>query len=286
MTRIAYVNGRYVSHRDAAVHIEDRGYQFADGVYEVCGIVGGRIVDEALHLDRLQRSLAELRIRMPVALPALKVVLREVVRRNRLGDGRIYLQVTRGRARRDHAFPAQGVDPSIVVTAAHSDRPRLERALADGVAVATMSDERWARRDIKSVSLLPNVLAKQAARERGAYEAWLVDGDGVITEGASTNAWIVDAEGTLRTHPLGPRILGGITRRVLTDVIVAEHISFAERPFTVAEAHAAREAFATASSAVLLPVVQIDDRPVGDGRPGPLGRRLRAAYDRFSIRTG
>jgi D-alanine transaminase len=195
MSRTAYVNGRYLPWREAAVHIEDRGYQFSDGVYEVCEVRGGRLIDERLHLARLERSLSELRIAMPMSLKALGIVMREVIRRNRVGDGIIYLQITRGVARRDHAFPAAGTVPSVVVTARNLDLAGNERIAADGVAVVTVPDNRWERVDIKSVSLLPNVLAKQAAREAGAKEAWFVDRKGFVTEGSSTNAWIVTRQG-------------------------------------------------------------------------------------------
>src|SRR6266576_1384061 len=183
MSRIAYVNGRYLGRRDAMVHVEDRGYQFADGVYEVCEVRGGRIVDERRHMARLKRSLDELRIDMPMSQAALAVVLRECIRRNRVRDGILYLQITRGVARRDHGFPPPGTRPSIVVTAHGIDLAANERIAAEGVGVVTVPDNRWQRVDIKSISLLPNVLAKQAAREKGAKEAWFVDRDGHITEG-------------------------------------------------------------------------------------------------------
>ena len=188
MSRIAYVNGRYRPHRDAMVHIEDRGYQFADGVYEVCEVRDARLVDERRHMERLQRSLGELRIALPMTLPALSVILHETVRRNRVADGLVYMQITRGVARRDFGFPQAGTAPSVVVTARALDRARGDQEAAKGISVVTVPDLRWGRVDIKSVALLPNVLAKQAAREQGAREAWLVDHDGFVTEGASSNA--------------------------------------------------------------------------------------------------
>src|ERR1700716_2142994 len=191
MSRIVYVNGRYLPRRNAMVHVEDRGYQFSDGVYEVCEVRAGRMVDERRHMARLQRSLGELRMGMPMSAAALGLVMRETIRRNRVRDGIVYLQITRGVARRDHAFPAAGTMPSIVVTARSLDVAANERTAAEGIAVITVPDNRWARVDIKAVALLPNVLAKQAARERGAREAWFVNAQGRITEGASTNAWIV-----------------------------------------------------------------------------------------------
>lgn len=278
MSRIAYVNGRYILHAEAAVHIEDRGYQFADGVYEVCGIREGKLMDERLHLERLERSLNELRIEAPMSLAALRLVIREVVRRNHVLDGLVYLQVTRGVAPRDHPFPATPVPPSIVITAKRFNAARIAAAVEKGVAVVTMPDIRWARRDIKSVSLLPNILAKQAARETGAYEAWLVDPDGFVTEGSSTNAWIVDGEGRLVTRPASADILNGVTRLVLIKAARAEGIEVVERAFTPEEAKAAREAFISASSAILIPVTQIDGEPVGNAAPGSLSLRLREAY--------
>lgn len=280
MSRIAYVNGRYLRHAEASVHIEDRGYQFADGIYEVCGVRGGKLMDEKLHLERLQRSLRELRMDMPLSLSALKVILREVVRRNRISNGMVYFQVTRGVAPRDHPFPADA-QASLVVTAKRLNEARVAASVAKGVEVTTMPDQRWARRDIKSVALLPNILAKQTAREAGAYEAWLVDAEGFVTEGASTNAWIVDREGRLITRPEGPDILSGVTRRVLLQAARAEGIEVVERPFTPEEAKSAREAFISASSAIIIPVVRIDGHPVGNAAPGSTTRRLREAYGRF-----
>jgi D-alanine transaminase len=277
MSRIAYVNGRYVPHADAAVHIEDRGYQLADGVYEVCEIAGGRLIDERLHLARLDRSLRELRIRWPMPPAAIGVVMREVVRRNRVADGLVYLQVTRGVARRDHAFPAAAVPPSLVVTARSLPLAPREARARTGVSVITLPETRWARVDIKSVGLLPNVLAKQQARDAGAFEAWFVDGDGYVTEGASTNAWIVTAGGALVTRPADNAILRGVMRTVVVNVAQAVGTPLEERRFTVAEALAAREAFLTSSTAAVTPIVKIDGANVGNGVPGPVAARLRSA---------
>ncbi len=276
MSRIAYVAGQYLSHRQAAVHIEDRGFQFADGVYEVIAVNGGRLVDEAPHLTRLHRSLAELRIAPPIGDAALKIVIREIVRRNGVNTGIVYLQITRGAAPREHAFP-KAAKPTLVVTARRS-RPPDPRLGRDGIAIITIPDIRWQRCDIKSVALVANVLGKQAARERGAYEAWLVDRIGQVTEGTSTNAWIVTADDTVVTRAADTAILNGVTRLAILDIIRREGYRLVERPFTVAEAKAAREAFLTSTTADLLPVVRIDDSPVGEGRPGPLGEKLRAAY--------
>jgi D-alanine transaminase len=282
LSRIAYVNGRYLPRRDAMVHIEDRGYQFSDGVYEVCEVRGGRLIDERRHLERLARSLGELRIPMPMPRAALGVVMRECVRRNRVCDGIVYLQVTRGVARRDHGFPPPGTAPALVVTARSIDAAANDLAAAEGVAVVTVPDDRWGRVDIKSVALLPNVLAKQAARERGAKEAWFVDRDGRVTEGSSSNAWIVTRDGTLVTRQADHGILRGITRSVLIDAIRAQGLTLEERPFTVEEAYGAREAFLTSASMIVMPVVRIDERPVGNGAPGSIATALRAGFHRHA----
>jgi D-alanine transaminase len=282
MSRIAYVNGRYLPPSGAKVAIEDRGFQFADGVYEVCEVREGRLIDEHRHMARLDRSLGELRIARPMSPAALGIVLREAIRRNRVRDGIVYVQVTRGVARRDFPFPSADTRPSLVVTARSSDLERLEQIAAEGISVITVPDLRWRRVDIKSVALLPNVLAKQSAREQGAREAWLVDGQGRITEGASSNAWIVSRDGKLITHPLGQDILPGITRSVVIDVIKAQGLPFEERSFTVEEAQAAREAFITSASQIVLPVVSINGRPVGNGAPGFISAALRRDYHRHA----
>lgn len=282
MSRIAYVNGRYLPRSDAKVAVEDRGYQFADGVYEVCEVRGGRLVDERRHMARLDRSLCELHIMRPMSPAALGVVVRETIRRNRVRDGIVYVQVTRGVARRDFPFPAASTKPSLVVTARNHDLERLEQVATDGIAVVTVPDIRWRRVDIKSVALLPNVLAKQAAREQGAREAWLVDAEGRVTEGASSNAWIVSRDGKLITHPLGHEVLSGITRSVVIDMIKAQGLVFEERRFTVEEAYAAREAFVTSASQIVLPVVSIDGRSVGNGAPGLIAAALRRDYHRHA----
>jgi D-alanine transaminase len=281
MSRYAYVNGRYLPMHDAKVHIEDRGYQFSDGVYEVCEVRGGRLIDERRHLARLARSLGELRIRAPMSPKALGVVLREVVAKNRIGYGIVYLQITRGVARRDHAFPAPEVPPSLVVTARALNKTRNEALAAKGIAVISMPDNRWGRVDIKSIGLLPNVLARQAAIEQGAREAWFVDRAGAVTEGASTNAWIVSHTGTVVTRPADHAILRGITRTVLFEVIKAQGLAVEERAFTLAEAYAAREAFVTAATQIVLPVVRIDGHVIGDGNPGPVATALRRAFHGF-----
>lgn len=285
MSRIAYVNGRYLPRLEAAVSVEDRGFQFADGVYEVCEVRGGRLIDERRHMARLDRSLNELRIARPMSPAALAMVLRETIRRNRVRDGIVYLQVTRGAAPRDFPFPAADTPPTIVVTARSSDLTRREQAAADGIAVVTMPDLRWQRVDIKSVALLPNVLAKQAARDQGGREAWLLDAHGLVTEGASSNAWIVSRDGVLITRPLGNDILPGITRSVVLDLIKAQGLGFEERAFTVEEAYAAREAFVTSASQIVQPVVRIDGRPVGNGAPGLVASALRRDYHRYAEKS-
>lgn len=282
MSRIAYVNGQYRDMRDANVNIEDRGYQFSDGVYEVCEIRGGKVVDMPRHLTRLQRSLRELRIDMPMPLAALEIVIHETVRRNRVTYGIVYLQVTRGVARRDHAFPVKPVKPAVVVTARSLNFQKNQETAAKGIGVITVPENRWPRVDIKSVSLLPNVLAKQQARENNAYEAWYVDGDGHVTEGSSSNAWIVTRDGRVVTRSAESVILAGITRSVLTEVLAALQIKLEERPFTPAEAYEAAEAFVTASSQIVMPVVRIDGRNIGDGKPGSISMRLREEFHRYS----
>lgn len=278
MSRVAYVNGAYVRQRDASVHVEDRGFQFADGVYEVWSVQDGRLLDADGHFARLDRSLGELQIHAPMSRLALEAVLAETIRRNRVRFGIVYLQVTRGAAPRDHAFPPSEVRPSVVVTARPIDRRALDARVQAGVAVITAPDIRWGRCDIKSVSLLPNVLAKQSAREAGAYEAWLVDKEGRVTEGASTTAWIVDANGRLRTRSLGFDILPGVTRATLLRVAQERQMPVFEEAFTVAEAKRALEAFMSSASGVVVPVVSIDGVQIGDGAPGPITLALRAAY--------
>ncbi len=284
MSRIAYVNGRYLPHRDAVVHIEDRGYQFADGCYEVIAIRDGAFVDEDLHLQRLHRSLDALEIVPPMSDAALKTVIGEVVRRNRVDEGFVYLQVTRGTAPRDFAFP-QGVRPNLVMTARR--RPLADpKLLSKGIKVITIPDIRWARPDIKSVSLLPNALGKEQAKRAGAYEAWQVDHDGNVTEGTSSNAWIVTAGGEVVTHAADHAILNGVTRLGLIRVVAEAGLRLVERRFSVAEAKAASEALLTSSTNFVLPVVQIDDVLIGAGKPGPLAKKLAAAYAAYAAAGG
>tara|TARA_Y100000588_G_scaffold44461_1_gene42156 strand:- start:147 stop:1010 length:864 start_codon:yes stop_codon:yes gene_type:complete len=276
MARYAYVNGRYVTHGDAAVHIEDRGFQFADGVYEVVPIVNSRMVDTGPHLDRLQRSLSELTIAMPLSRKVLELVMDELIARNGVNEGLIYMQVTRGVSPRDHKFPS-GVRPSIVMT---TKRVRFltQKKLSDGVKVITIPDIRWTRCDIKTVALLPNCMGKTEAAAAGAYEAWQVDGDGMVTEGTSSNAWIVTHDDKLVTRPAGHEILRGVTRQTLLRIAAEAGLTFEERPFSVEEAKSARETFLSSATSFVTPVVELDEVTIGDGTPGPLSRRLQGWY--------
>lgn len=278
MSRVAYVNGSYQPHGQAVIHVEDRGFQFADGVYEVWSVFDGRLADFDGHMTRLHRSLNELRIDIPMSVGSLTQVLKETVRRNRVRNGIVYLQVTRGTARRDHPFPSPDTPPSVIVTSRSISAAKAEALAAKGVAVVTQPDIRWGRCDIKTVGLLANVLAKQAARERGAYEAWMVDEMGLVTEGSSTNAWIVDKHGKLRTRDTQANILKGITRTAIMDLVASEGLDLDERPFSVDEAKEAKEAFFTAAGAFVMPAVSIDGVKIGDGKPGPITTKLRTLY--------
>lgn len=278
MSRIAYVNGAYRQLSEAGVSVEDRGFQFADAVYEVWGVRDGCLLDEPGHFVRLRRTLDALRIAPPMAEAALRVVLMETIRRNRVRDGIVYLQISRGAAPRDHLFPGSNVRPTIVVTAKPLNRRVLDGRAREGVAAITLPDTRWARCDLKTVGLLPNVLARQSAKEKGAFEAWFVDDDGFVTEGTASNAWILDANGKLRTRDLSERILHGVTRAALLERARERQIPVLEQAFTVEEALAAREAFLTSASNAAVPIVSIDGKPVGDGKPGPIAGALRDAY--------
>jgi D-alanine transaminase len=286
LSRIAYVNGRYVPHAHASVHIEDRGFQFADGVYEVCEVRAGKLVDERRHMERLVRSLSELKIAMPMTLKSLGVVLRETIARNRVQDGLVYLQITRGVARRDFAFPAAGTKPSMVVIARAKDRSKIESAAQAGIAVVTTKDNRWDRVDIKTVGLLPNALASQYAKEQGAGEAWLIDRDGFVTEGSHSNAWIVTAGNKIVTRPAEHGILRGITRAVIFEVAKKHGYHIEERPFTLKEALAAKEAFNTSATQIVMPVVKIDCKAVGNGNPGEVATALRERFYEIAEITG
>jgi D-alanine transaminase len=278
MSRVAYVNGRYVRHAEAGVSIDDRAFLFSDGIYEVIEVFDGALFDARGHFDRLARSARELRLDLPMGEAALTCVLREVVARNRVRFGHVYLQVTRGSARREHFFPAAGTPATLVVTARRHDPAASDARARKGIDVITLPDIRWRRPDIKTVSLLPNVLAKQQAKEAGAYEAWLIDPDGSVREGASSNAWIVDGEGALVTHPADSSILSGITRARVLKLARAKGLRVVERAFTVAETYGAREAFISGATMLVMPVVRIDGREVCGGAPGPVALGLRAVF--------
>lgn len=278
MTRVIYVNGRYLPYAEAHVHAEDRGFQFADAVYEVCEVNAGRLVDETRHMHRLARSLKELKIPAPMTSGAWSVVLRETIRRNRVLNGLVYLQVSRGAGRRDFYFPPAEVTPTVVCLARSIAAAKGAAAARQGIGVKTMPDIRWGRCDIKTVMLLPAVLAKQAALAEAAREAWLVDARGYVTEGASSNAWIVDRDGRLITRQIDNAILRGVTRTTLLDLLERQGLKLVERAFTVEEAKAAREAFVTSATNVVMPVVSIDGKPVGNGFPGLLTLKLRADF--------
>ncbi|MBN8531685.1 MAG: D-amino-acid transaminase [Alphaproteobacteria bacterium] len=274
--RISYVNGRFLPHSEASVHIEDRGYQFSDGVYEVMAVVNGAFLDGDWHLARLRYSLEQLEIAPPVAWTAFPILVRELLRRNKARDGMVYIQATRGVAKRDHAFP-KNTRPSLVMTVVQPKWPSAAM-MEKGVPIITAPDVRWGRRDIKSISLLPNILAKQAAARAGVREAWLVGEDGVVTEGSSTNAWIIDAKGKVVTHPANHRILGGITRLTLIQLAKEAGIPVVEKPFTVSDLRKASEAFLTSTTSLVLPVVVADGKKIGKGVVGPVTKKLQQLY--------
>ncbi len=280
MSRITYVNGRYVHGADAAISAMDRGFLFGDAVYEVCEVLGGRIVDERRHMERLAGSLGAIRMPMPMTPAALGRVLRETVRRNRVRDGAVFLQVSRGVGLngRDFLFPPDDMPQTLVVTARAHDRAANAARAEKGIAVRTVPDTRWGRCDIKTAMLLAACLAKEDAKADGCQEAWFVDADGLVTEGASSNAWIIDSNGRLRTRALGRNLLRGVTRTTLLDVLAKAQIALDETPFTVADAQAAREAFISSATTIVLPVVSIDGKTVGEGTPGPISRRLLALF--------
>lgn len=279
MSRIVYVNGRYLPYAQAGVHVEDRGFQLGDAIYEVMQVRSGRLVDERRHVDRLERSLGELRMGMPMSRVALGRVLRQTIARNRVRDGSVYLQVSRGAAARDFLFPGPDVQQTVVCIARSQSGAVVAARAAQGISVKTVADQRWARCDIKSVMLLPSCLAKEEARAAGGREAWLVDVAGYVTEGASSNAWIIDRNGRLVTRAADTHILRGVTRTTLLDALKIANLALDERPFTVEEARGAREAFVTSATNTVMPVVAIDGVTIGDGRPGPVTQRLRALFE-------
>lgn len=277
MADIAYVNGRYLPLAKAGVSIQDRGFQFGDGIYEVLYVYRGAITDGALHMARLARSLTEIGLTTPVAPTALPLIIREVIRRNRITTGLVYIQVTRGVARRDHAFPTPAPHPSLIITARAKPEPPSDIRLWTASAIS-MPDERWARCDIKSINLLPNVLARQAARQAGAYETILYDADGNVTEGAASTIWAVTADGVLRTRALDHHILPGCTRAALINHLQAQKLTFAESPIPHANLSSAREIFLTSATSFVKPITTLDGSPVGDGMPGPVTSALFALY--------
>ncbi len=279
MSRYVYVNGRNVPYAEASVHAEDRGNQFGDAIYEVCEVLGGRLIDETRHLDRLDRSLRELKIEAPMTRPSWNRVLREVIRRNRLTDGSLYLQVSRGARPREFLFAPEGsVSPTVIVIARGHDRAANEARAEAGIAVISVPDNRWDRCDIKTVMLLPASMAKEKAKAVGAKEAWLVDETGKVTEGASSNAWIITNDGRLVTRAPSNEILRGVTRTTLIDLLKREGLTLEERAFTIDEAKSAREAFITSAGSIVMPVVRIDGQSIGNGAPGILSMQLRAAF--------
>lgn len=284
MARIVYVNGRYQPWGQAQVHAEDRGFQFGDAVYEVCEVRGGRLIDEVRHMERLKRSLSELKITEPMTRGAWARVMRETIRRNRVVDGSLYLQVSRGARPRDFIFSDATMTPTVVCLA-RPVKPARRDASAQGIALRSMPDIRWGRCDIKTVMLLPSSLAKEAAAEIGANEALMVDDKGFVTEGASSNAWIIDDKGRLITRPASNEILRGVTRTTLIDLLKKEGIELIERAFTVEEAKKAREVFITSATSIVTPVIRIDDTPIGNGAPGLTASRLREVFHTVAERA-
>ena len=275
MSRIVYVNGSFLPEADAKVSIFDRAFLFADGVYEVTAVLARRSIDLDAHLARLDCSLAEMQIAPPLTHAELRTLHSELIALNGVEEGIVYLEITRGVADRDFSYP-EGVPPTVV--AFTQSRPLLDNPYAvTGVKVITVPDLRWKRRDIKSTSLLAQAMGKQAAKLRGAYEAWMVE-DGFVTEGTSSTAFILDGEGRMRTQPLGHHILPGVTRRAVLQLAETEGLTIEQRPFTVAETLQAREAFLTAASAFVLPVVEVDGAPIGEGQPGPIAKEFRRLY--------
>lgn len=285
MSRIAYVNGQYMPNAEASVNINDRGYVFADGIYEVIAVTKGQLVDPKWHMQRLWRSLAELRIPEPMSGPAMRAVMKQVIRRNRVRNGVIYMQITRGVTQvRDHAFSTE-MRPSIVMTARNT-KAVVTDEMSDGVKVVSIPDIRWKRCDIKSISLLPNVLGKQTAKEAGAYEAWMVDEEGFVTEGTSSNAWIVTNDGELVTRPTDHAILRGITRTSIIALAEKAGLTIIERAFTIEEAKAAKEAFVTSTTSLVKPVTELDGDIIGNGQPGSVTEKLFALYAAYNDDIG
>ncbi len=279
MSRIVYVNGEFLPEENAKISVFDRGFLFADGVYEVSTILDGKLVDNQAHLARLQRSLNELDMALPCSLEEIEAAQQEMLKRNDVQEGGLYLQVTRGAADRDFAFPKESKSSLIMFTQA---RPVIESPAAkNGIKVVAMPDIRWQRRDIKTVGLLPASMAKQAALNAGADDAWMVE-DGYVTEGTSNNAHIVTKDGILVTRALSNKILHGITRKAVLALANEHDLKVEERSFTPEEAKDAAEAFITSASAFVTPVISFDGNPIGDGKPGPVAAKMREYYIAFA----
>ncbi|MEI8295798.1 MAG: D-amino-acid transaminase [Alphaproteobacteria bacterium] len=283
MSRIAYVNGCYIDHAHAAVSIEDRGFQFADSIYEVIAVINGRLIDADDHLDRLDRSLEAIRLANPLPRTALLVIFQQVIRQNRLQNGNLYLQITRGVAHRAFYFPTEA-HPCVVVTARAFDQSAFLRSQGEGVKTITVPDTRWKQPYIKSTALLASVLAKQQAVEAGAYEAIFVNDQGYITEGSSANLWIVNASGVIQTHPEGQAILSGITRSRLLSLCQQANLPVLEKPFTVKELYQAKEAFLSASNSYVMPIIMVDQHNIGDGKTGTVTSTLQNLYMQFVLK--
>lgn len=278
MSRIIYVNGNYRPAHEAAVHAEDRGFQFADAIYEVIEVLGGQLVDERRHLDRLERSLREIGMAMPMTRAALRHVIGETIKRNRVRDGLVYMQISRGAGPREFSLPGQDVPQTVVVIARSQNKAAIAALAETGISVITLADPRWQRSDIKTVMLLPAVLAKDKAYKAGAREVWFLDADCNVTEGASSNAWIVTKTGVLVTRPLSNRILPGVTRASVLDTARHLQMPVEERVFSLGEVLESGEAFITSATNTVMPVVKIDGHQIGTGRPGTVTMRLRQAF--------
>jgi D-alanine transaminase len=275
MSRIVYVNGEYLAEEDAKISVFDRGFLFADGVYEVSSVLHGKLIDNQGHLVRLARSLSELNMAPPATDNEIEEIQKQLIQKNKVIEGLVYLQVTRGAADRDFAYP-EGVQSSLVMFTQVINIKDNPKALT-GISVITTPDIRWGRRDIKTVGLLAPCMAKMCAKQEGADDAWLVE-DGKVTEGSSNNAYIVTPDNTLITRQLGSEILSGITRKAVLKLAQSHAITIEERGFTPEEAYAASEAFITSASSFVMPVISIDNKPVGNGKPGPITQKLRELY--------
>lgn len=284
MSRVIYVNGTYQPYHQARLHVEDRATQFADSVYEVIEVKDGHQVDQQGHFDRLARSMRELKIQPHFTMRSLGLITREVVRRNLVHNGYVYLQISRGCAARDFIFPDPERTPvSLIVLGRIKNRKNLDEKAKNGIKVITLPDTRWARPDIKTTNLIASVLARQSAKENGADEAWLYNQHDVITEGAASNAWIINNQNQLITHPADHQILKGITREGVIRAAKAVNLTYIERPFTIEEAKTAQEAFISAATNLVMPVVKIDDTTINKGNPGPITAKLRLIFHEFAL---